>query len=172
MLIRLFLSALFVGLCSFCLHSTTPASTGSNQDDSLMEHNLENTVIRAIRYESGKPKGVTVSKENTESIISIVRNLLETSEPMRIHLEMEEIQSLRSAATGFEIFFSPALETSSDAARLSKMFFLTEGDFSTRIESTNARFFVALDDNNQYIQSPFEAESKAELVGQLNDLLK
>jgi hypothetical protein len=171
MIFRLLISTLAVGLYSFCVSSTTTSDTTPN-DVQVMENKTDNTIIRAIRYQSGKAIGANVAAEHKDSLIAIAISLLNEAEPMRIHLDEAVMKALKSEATGFEIFFSPPLTVAPDAARLSKMLFLLEGDFSNHDPIPDARFFIALDDNNQYIQSPYVADNKAAMVKLLDGFLK
>ena len=171
MITRLVLSLIIISMCSFCINSK-PSPKTISKNPQLMENKSEKTIIRAIRYQNGNAKGVVFDQKQAENLISIALKLLETAEPMRVHLEEEEMKSLKNTASGFKIFFSPALETTPNTARLSKMLFLLEGNFSNQPKSPNALFFVALDDDNQYIQSPYAAQNMAELVKSLDNMLK
>lgn len=176
---RLFIFSMALGLCSFCKSpesskkasapTTTPATTTMQINQPIIK---DKTIIRAIIFNHGEDSAVTIPPEQTDTIAAICMQLLSAAEPMRIALDEEEMAQLKINASGFELMFLPPLNTSADSTSLGKMLFLRSGNFSTSDLSVNARFFIALSHDEQYISSPYFAEAAADKVKRLDQILK
>lgn len=160
---------LLLGLYTFC---TPPKTSETPTVEASTIKPMNKSTIKVVFFEQAQQTTKEIVSEKRDSVVQIVTALLTNSEPMRVALEDEEIAQLKTDAAGFELYFSPPLTTHVDAAGLSKMLFLTKGNFSTTNQSIDAKFFIALANDNQYISSPYSSEKAAPNVRLLEQLLK
>lgn len=160
---------LLLGVYPFC---TPPKISETPTVVATTAKPMNKSTIKVVFFEQEQQTTKDIATEKSDSIVQIVTTLLTDSEPMRVALEDEEMAQLKTNTAGFELYFSPPLTTHVDAAGLSKMLFLNKGSFSTTNQSTDAKFFIALANDNQYISSPYVSEKAASSVYLLEQLLK
>ena len=160
---------LLLSLYTFC---TPPKTSETPTVETSIIKPMNKSTIKVVFFEQEQQTIKDIAPEKSDSVVQIVAALLTNSEPMRVALEDEQMAQLKTNTSGFELYFSPPLATHVDAAGLSKMLFLTKGNFSTTNQSVDAKFFIALANDNQYISSPYSSEKAAPNVRLLEQLLK
>lgn len=167
MIIRLLIGCLCLGLFGFCL---SPKS--SKTDEKNGATNINKNMLKIIRYQNSKTTELSPSGEQAQQMQTLALSLLANAEPMRLSLEDEQMQEIEHPKDGFEIQFLPPYSTNANTPALHKLLFLQSGKFATGKDATsNARFFVALADNYQYIRSPYTLEQGGDKVAQLIHLI-
>lgn len=154
---------------SFCTSPKTSAEKEKKEYAQIMK----TTTVTFIEYQNGKKQERPVSAQFADTIANIALYLVTMGEPLRLHLSDEQMNNLFLNATGFELLFEPPIVTNetSSTQYISKILFLTSGNHANSAQINDARFFFALSDNNQYIQSPYVADGEAGKVIQLQQLL-
>lgn len=171
MIIRLLIGCLCLGLFGFC-PSPKPSQTNNNKGAASIEKNATQNMLKIIRYQNGEPTEAKPLAQQAQQIQALALSLLANAEPMRLSLEDEQMQEIEHPNDGFEIQFLPPYSTNVNTPALHKLLFLQSGKFATgKDANSNARFFVALADNYQYIRSPYILEQSGDKVAQLTQLV-
>jgi hypothetical protein len=167
MIIRLLIGCLCLGLFGFC---PSPKSSKTNEKNGATS--INKNMLKIIRYQNGETTEAKPLAQQAQQIQALALSLLANAEPMRLSLEDEQMQEIEHPKDGFEIQFLPPYSADTNAPALHKLLFLQSGKFATGKDATsNARFFVALADNYQYIRSPYILEQSGDKVAQLIHLI-
>ncbi len=147
----LFLVALsaFLGCCDQFTRKN------SNTDTHSPGFDKNDITIRYINKKTGESKDY--GKIDTEGLINLISDLLIQSEPVRVHLDEIEIDSLFNENSYWEISFAKPFISESQSLGISKFVYFLAGIYGNEDSANVSYFFIATDDG-QFIQSPFVAE--------------
>lgn len=114
--------------------------------------------IMSVKY-INKNKGITKTYNvlKPEELSKLIDKLIALSEPLRIHLEENEIDILFNENDYYEINFNKTKGSELNTQTINKFFYFLSGRYENKQESKVTYFFIETIDG-QYIQSPFVAE--------------
>lgn len=117
---------------------------------------VENIIsVKYININKGITKTFNVLKQ--EEMRKLINKLIANSEPLRIHLEENEIDNLFKENDYYEINFNKANDLDLNSQAINRFFYFLSGKYENKQESKITYFFIETNDG-QYIQSPFVAE--------------
>lgn len=114
--------------------------------------------IIAVKY-INKNKGITKTFNvlKQEEMRKLINKLIANSEPLRIHLEENEIDNLFNENDYYEITFNKTNDLDLNPQAINRFFYFLSGKYENKPKSKITYFFIETNDG-QYIQSPFVAE--------------
>ena len=163
-----------VALTNIFVFCNSPKSTSvdSKKPDSMSESIITNIKIKQIDGETGKTDLYIIDSEFSDTIVTIIMSLIGGSEPLRLHLDESEMKELFNNTISTEISFSPPVSANLGALRLTRFLFFTNGEYGNESGKEQTYFFLAYDDNDEFIQSPFVNFTMGDEFQHLQEIIK
>ncbi len=111
--------------------------------------------VKHVNKRTGESK--EYDKANFKEIAKFVSRLVSLGEPVRIHLDENEMEKLFNQNEYLEISFGKPLILAQGSSGIAKFVYFLSGNYGNSPTGNIGYFFIATDDG-QFIQSPFAVQ--------------
>lgn len=146
---------LFLTLAGFIGCCNRITSKKANPGSDIIESNENGVSVKHINKKTGVTK--YYKSINNAGITKFISDLVIEGEPVRIHLDKDEMSKLFNENDFMEISFSESLIFSNGSSGISKFVYFLSGTFKNEHSGNIGYFFISTDDG-QFIQSPFAVQ--------------